>query len=202
MKNQQKLVLGILATDNKIDKTQFAQGLKILETLPAEDAGKLNWIAKEFTLTKDDILTAFERSKELTSKHGNAESAFLSLSLDSNPASDEEDKGEVSIKLPRTESEISIQKGPTRLSGKSAYQTPESIGESKIKHAPKLKKQQIFGQDSSRFIDLDDSVVSEDEGLFKSSDSERPLSDIKPPSGVKPKLKRGSSKIIEPKKIV
>jgi len=199
MKNQQKLVLRVLAKDSKISKEQYEKGLNILESLLPEEAGKLNWIVREFQLSKESIMTAFQKAKDLITQFGTIDTAINSINLDSMTPKPVEEQSKIELKPQKPVSDISIQKGPTRLSGKSTYQQGEDFAQSKIKHAPKLKKQQPMGDASARFIDMDPSESSEDEGLFKSSDASRPLSDIKSPSDTKPKLKRASSKIIEPK---
>ncbi|MCD4656182.1 MAG: hypothetical protein K8S87_01425 [Planctomycetes bacterium] len=207
MKEQQKLIIGILLADNKINHAQFNKALATLETLPSTELAKLNWISQEFQLSKDDIMSVYQKSRALSIKHGTSTDAFISLDLPAPQTSipqDISDKKTDSItgtdEKRLTESEIAIQKGPTRLGKKSTYQTAENF--SKIKHKPKLKVQHSLKKSPSRFVDLDVSesdTSSKDEGLFKSSESSRPLSDIQAPQEQKPKLKRAASKIIEPK---
>lgn len=207
MKDQQKLIIAILLLDNKINQSQYNEAITILETLAPAEIAKLNWISKKFQLAKDDIMSAYQKSKELSSKHGSPQDAFNSLDLHiqqttaqpkSTVAGKDNSKSTNEKRL--TESEISIKKGPTRLSMKSSYQTDQNF--SKIKHKPKLRVQQTLNNPSSRFIDLEVSEAggsSKDEGLFKSAENKRPLSDIESPNEPKLKLKRSASKIIEPK---
>ena len=88
MKDQQKLIIAILLQDNKITQTQYNQALALLETLTPAEIAKLNWISQKLHIAKNDIMSAYQKSKELSVKYGTSKNALDSLDLQKQQTSD------------------------------------------------------------------------------------------------------------------